>query len=58
MDAAEFRQTAGDSVRMVCHHGTDSQEAVEIVRAWGVDACDLAGGLTAWAGYDPSFPVY
>lgn len=58
MDGTEIALRFKEGVRVVCHHGLDSQEAVEILRGCGVDAHDLAGGLTAWSKFDPDFPVY
>ena len=42
-----------------CHHGMRSQQAVEILRAAGVPARSLIGGIDAWSRIaDPSVPRY
>ncbi len=42
-----------------CHHGVRSARAVELLRAAGFRARNLAGGITAWIDQvDPSMPRY
>ncbi len=42
-----------------CKSGARSAEAVDLLRARGVDAWDVPGGILAWSrDVDPSVPVY
>ncbi len=50
---------AGGRVYVYCKSGTRSAEAVDLLRARGVDAVDVAGGVLAWSReVDPSVPTY
>ena len=51
--------SAGIPVLVHCKTGARSAEAVERLRADGVDAVDVAGGVLAWVrDVDPSQPTY
>jgi len=44
---------------MHCKSGGRSAEAVRLLRARGVDAVDVSGGVLAWVReVDPSLPTY
>jgi len=46
-------------VVVMCHHGVRSAHAVHHLRAAGVDALNLTGGIDAWSrDVDPSVPGY
>jgi rhodanese-related sulfurtransferase len=45
---ADRRFTAGRQVVVVCRSGNRSQHAVKALRAAGVDALNLSGGMRAW----------
>lgn len=46
-------------VYVFCKSGGRSAEAVDLLRARGVDAVDVAGGILAWSReVDPSVPTY
>jgi adenylyltransferase/sulfurtransferase len=50
---------AGARVYVYCKSGARSAEAVDLLRARGVDAVDVEGGILAWvAQVDPSLPTY
>ncbi|GAA3912344.1 ThiF family adenylyltransferase [Microbacterium invictum] len=46
---ADPGQVEGDQVVVICAHGVRAQRAAEVLRARGVEASVLAGGLAAWA---------
>lgn len=49
----------GGRVYVHCKAGGRSAEAVDLLRARGVDAVDVAGGVLAWSrDVDPTVPVY
>jgi adenylyltransferase/sulfurtransferase len=49
----------GGRVYVVCKVGSRSGEAVDLLRARGVDAVNVEGGVLAWAReVDPSVPTY
>ena len=49
----------GARVYVHCKSGGRSAEAVDLLRARGVDAVDVAGGILAWvAEVDPTLPTY
>jgi rhodanese-related sulfurtransferase len=45
---------AGETVVVICRGGARSQRAAEFLRAGGIEAANLAGGMRAWeaAGLD------
>jgi len=46
-------------VVVICHHGARSAQATQFLRARGVRAINLTGGIDAWARQqDPSMAVY
>lgn len=46
-------------VVVFCHHGVRSLSGAAILRARGIDACSLEGGIDAWAAQiDPSLGRY
>jgi rhodanese-related sulfurtransferase len=46
-------------VYVYCKVGGRSAEAVDLLRARGVDAVDVEGGVLAWSrDVDPSVPTY
>jgi rhodanese-related sulfurtransferase len=46
-------------VVVMCHHGMRSAHAVHHLRAAGIDALNLTGGIDAWSSeIDPSIPGY
>lgn len=49
----------GSTVYVHCKSGARSAEAVDLLRAVGVDAVDVRGGVLAWVrDVDPSLPTY
>ena len=49
----------GGRVYVVCKVGSRSGEAVDLLRARGVDAVNVEGGVLAWSReVDPSVPTY
>jgi adenylyltransferase/sulfurtransferase len=47
------------AVVVYCHHGLRSAAAVQWLRAQGIPAVNLAGGIDAWAvRVDPGVPRY
>jgi rhodanese-related sulfurtransferase len=56
----EALEDAGQKAVVVhCHHGVRSLRATAILRAAGIDAHSLAGGIHLWSqDIDPSVPVY
>lgn len=56
----EVRQWAGDrKVHVICRRGNESQRAVVLMRAKGLDAIDVVGGVNQWAReVDETFPLY
>ncbi|MBU3990754.1 MAG: adenylyltransferase/sulfurtransferase MoeZ, partial [Gammaproteobacteria bacterium] len=49
----------GGRVYVYCKSGARSAEAVDLLRARGVDAVDVTGGVLAWSReVDPSVPTY
>jgi sulfur-carrier protein adenylyltransferase/sulfurtransferase len=49
----------GERVYVHCKSGGRSAEAVDLLRARGVDAVDVEGGILAWvAQVDPALPTY
>jgi rhodanese-related sulfurtransferase len=49
----------GKEVVVFCHHGVRSLTGAALLRARGVDACSLEGGIDAWAAQiDPSLGRY
>ncbi|UJP40699.1 ThiF family adenylyltransferase [Cellulomonas palmilytica] len=44
----------GDDVVVVCHAGARSHAAAQVLRAAGVDAANLAGGIVAWRARTPA----
>ncbi len=49
----------GSTVYVHCKSGARSAEAVDLLRAAGVDAVDVEGGVLAWVrDVDPSLPTY
>jgi sulfur-carrier protein adenylyltransferase/sulfurtransferase len=50
---------AGTRVYVYCKSGARSAEAVDLLRARGVDAVNVEGGVLAWvAEVDPTLPTY
>jgi len=50
---------SGTRVYVYCKTGVRSGEAVDLLRARGVDAVNVAGGILAWvARVDPTLPTY
>jgi sulfur-carrier protein adenylyltransferase/sulfurtransferase len=50
---------AGARVYVYCKSGARSAEAVDLLRARGVDAVNVAGGVLAWVEQvDPTLPTY
>ena len=50
---------AGARVYVYCKSGARSAEAVDLLRARGVDAVNVEGGVLAWvAQVDPTLPTY
>lgn len=50
---------AGTTVYVYCKSGARSAQAVDLLRAVGVDAVDVEGGVLAWVrDVDPSLPTY
>lgn len=46
----EIEQFEGtDTVYVICRSGARSRKAVEFLRANGIDAVNVAGGMLAWA---------
>jgi rhodanese-related sulfurtransferase len=43
------RPPEGRRIVAVCRSGNRSGKATEVLRAWGYDAVNLAGGMKAWA---------
>lgn len=58
----DLRDDLADDPRPVvvhCHHGVRSLRAVAILRAGGIEATSLAGGIDLWSlDLDPSVPRY
>jgi adenylyltransferase/sulfurtransferase len=53
------RLAPGERVYVHCKSGGRSAEAVDLLRARGVDAVDVRGGILAWvAQVDPTLPTY
>ena len=49
----------GARVYVYCKTGVRSGEAVDLLRARGVDAVNVDGGILAWvARVDPTLPTY
>ena len=49
----------GARVYVYCKSGVRSGEAVDLLRARGVDAVNVEGGVLAWvAQVDPTLPTY
>ena len=49
----------GARVYVYCKTGVRSGEAVDLLRARGVDAVNVEGGILAWvAQVDPTLPTY
>jgi rhodanese-related sulfurtransferase len=47
------------SIVVYCHHGVRSAHAVEFLRAAGITARNLTGGIDRWSvEVDPSVPRY
>ncbi len=56
---AEVPVPAGGRVYVHCKTGSRSAEAVDLLRARGVDAVDVEGGVLAWIrDVDPDLPTY
>jgi len=58
---ARMRELDGHAdVLVVCHHGTRSRQAVELLKAAGFSkARSVRGGIDAWAAeVDPRLPRY
>ena len=56
---AEVPVAAGGRVYVHCKTGSRSAEAVDLLRARGVDAVDVEGGVLAWIReIDPDLPTY
>ena len=56
---AEVPVPAGTRVYVHCKTGSRSAEAVDLLRARGVDAVDVEGGVLAWIrDVDPDLPTY
>lgn len=50
---------AGDRVYVHCKSGGRSAEAVDLLRARGVDAVNVEGGILAWVrDVEPHLPTY
>ena len=62
IEQVEFRVDEvepGDEVVVYCHHGIRSAFVVQWLRAQGIRALNLRGGIDAWAlQVDPTFPRY
>ncbi|MBM6405201.1 molybdopterin-synthase adenylyltransferase MoeB [Phycicoccus sp. CSK15P-2] len=57
--AGEDVPGAGQRVYVHCKSGGRSAEAVDLLRARGVDAVDVEGGILAWSrDVDPAVPTY
>ena len=50
IDQAPQRLTTGKTVVVVCRSGNRSRQATQALRAQGVEAVNLRGGMHAWAG--------
>ena len=56
---AEVPLPPGGRVYVHCKTGSRSAEAVDLLRARGVDAVDVEGGVLAWIrDVDPDLPTY
>jgi rhodanese-related sulfurtransferase len=52
-------ELAGREVVVFCHHGVRSLSGAALLRARGVNACSLEGGIDAWAAQiDPTLGRY
>lgn len=57
----EIEQAASEGVKVVvhCHLGGRSMKAAMLLRARGIDATSMAGGIDLWSiDIDPSVPRY
>ena len=56
---SEAHVASGQPVYVMCRRGVDSVTATRLLRARGLAAFNVTGGLTAWAAaVDASFPLY
>lgn len=57
---ARLRELPTDrSILVLCHHGSRSAYAARFLRAQGLQASNVAGGIDAWAAeIDPELPRY
>jgi rhodanese-related sulfurtransferase len=57
--AAEWEPFRGRPVVVYCHHGVRSLDGAAYLRAHGLDAVSLRGGIDLYARVvDPSLPLY
>lgn len=57
--AGEIQPAPGQRVVCYCHHGLRSLQAAQFLRAAGIDALSLRGGIDAWSQIvDPKTPRY
>jgi rhodanese-related sulfurtransferase len=55
----EVRKLRGQEVVVYCHHGIRSLSGASVLRAHGVEATSLAGGIDRYsAAVDPTLPRY
>lgn len=55
----ELSSLRGREVVVICHHGVRSLGGAAFLRALGVDAVSLQGGIDAWSRQiDPAVPRY
>jgi adenylyltransferase/sulfurtransferase len=53
------REQGFDAVSVICRRGNQSQRALLELKAVGVDAVDVIGGMQAWSEHiDPGCPIY
>jgi rhodanese-related sulfurtransferase len=55
LDSLNPGDFTGRTVMAVCRSGRRSEMAVETLREAGIDACNVTGGMQAWA--EAGFPV-
>jgi rhodanese-related sulfurtransferase len=49
----------GQRIACLCHHGGRSQRVADFLARQGfTEVANIAGGIDAWAGHDPSIPRY
>jgi hydroxyacylglutathione hydrolase len=49
LDQVRAELPVGPKIVCVCRSGGRSATATELLRSWGLDAVNLAGGMQAWA---------